>query len=178
MATVNINHLTVHYEKLQVPADLHQLTKIAELTVEPQLIPNEIKRVRGSVQVYTLPAPNVGEPTLDIPFRTTVLHGSLDYDRTASYFYIPSSSIDSTNDNKEECRAIKLLNRFNTSVVIYSVTTDKTELLSQYIQVNCFVENLFLKSIEFDFYFIAEYSFTLYICKSRSDSFSSMHQCY
>ncbi|CAF0749813.1 unnamed protein product [Adineta ricciae] len=136
VGTVNINHLTVHYEKLQVPAGLHQLTKIADLIIQPQLIPDGIKRVRGSVQVYTLPALTVDEPTLQIPFRTTVLHGSLDYDRTASYFYIPSSSIDSSNDNKEECRAIKLLNRFNSSVVIYSVTTDKTELLSQYIRLN------------------------------------------
>lgn len=88
MATVNINHLIVHYEKLQIPAGLHQLTKIAELTVQPLLIPNDIKRVRGSVQVYTQPASTVDEPTLQIPFRTTVLHGSVDYDRNASYFYI------------------------------------------------------------------------------------------
>ncbi len=118
-----------------MPSGIHHITKIAELTIHPHLIPNDVKRVRGSVQIYTLSS-NSEEPTLQIPFRATILHGSLDYDKAASYFYIPSSPIDSSNGNKEECRSIKLINRFNDSMVIYNVTTDKTELLSKYIEVN------------------------------------------
>ncbi|UJR33639.1 hypothetical protein I4U23_021073 [Adineta vaga] len=135
ISTANINYVTIHHEKVHVPSGHHHLTKIAELTINPNLVPNDIKRVRGSVQVYTSLSINE-EPVLQIPFRVTVLHGSLDYDKPASLFYIPSTSAGLSNDNKkEECRAIKLINRFNTSMVIYNVTTDKAELLSQYIRL-------------------------------------------
>jgi hypothetical protein len=122
-----------------VPAGIHHLTKIAELTIHPQLIPKDVKRVRGSVQIYTLSSTsssNSEEPILQVPFRATVIHGSVDYDKETTYIYIPSSSIDSSRGKKEECRAIKFINQFNVPLIIYNVTMDKTELLSQYIKVN------------------------------------------
>ncbi len=122
-----------------MPAGIHHLTKIAELTIHPQLIPKDVKRVRGSVQIYTLSSTsssNSEEPILQVPFRATVIHGSVDYDKETTYIYIPSSSIDSSRGKKEECRAIKFINQFNVPLIIYNVTMDKTELLSQYIKVN------------------------------------------
>ncbi|CAF3551098.1 unnamed protein product [Rotaria sordida] len=134
VTAANINYVTVHYEKVQIPTGIHQLTKIADLTINPYSIPKEITRIRGSVEIYPLSS-YTDEPILRIPFRATILHGSLDYDREATYFYIPSSSIDSSNDKKEECRQIKLVNRFNTTMVIYNVTVDKMDQLSQYMNL-------------------------------------------
>ncbi len=138
VTVANTNYATVHRERIQVPPGIHHLTRVAELTIHPQLVPKDIKRIRGSVQIYTLSSTsssNSEEPTLQIPFRATVIHGSLDYDKETTYIYIPSSSIDSSNGKKEECRAIKFINQFNVPIIIYNVTTDKTELLSQYIKV-------------------------------------------
>ncbi len=112
------------------------------------MVPKDIKRIRGSVQIYTLSSTlssNSEEPTLQIPFRATVIHGSLDYDKETTYIYIPSSSIDSSNGKKgEECRPIKFVNQFTIPIIIYNVTTDKTELLSQYIQVNFFFYHMLI----------------------------------
>jgi hypothetical protein len=132
----NANYVTVHHEKVQVPIGIHHLTKIAELTIHPQSIPKDIKRLRGSVQIYTL---NSVEPTLQIPFRANVIHGSIGYEKETTLIYIPSSSTDSSSTNdkkKEECRPIKFYNQFNLPLIIYNATTDKPELLSQYIKVN------------------------------------------
>lgn len=138
VTVANINYATVHYEKVQVPAGVHHLTKVAELTINPQLVPKEIKRIRGSVQIYTLSSTtssNNEEPTLQIPFRATVIHGSLDYDKETTYIYIPPPSADSSNGKKDECRPIKFINQFKVPLIIYNVTTDKPELLSQYVHV-------------------------------------------
>ncbi len=134
MTLTNVNYVTVHHEKVQVPSGIHHLTKIAELTIHPQLIPKDIKRIRGSVQVYTL---NNAEPSLQIPFRANVIHGSIGYDKETTLIYIPSSSTtDSSNEKKtDECRPIKFFNQFNIPLIIYNATTDKPELLSQYIKV-------------------------------------------
>ncbi|CAF3323967.1 unnamed protein product [Rotaria sp. Silwood1] len=134
VTTANTNYITVHYEKVQIPTGIHHLTKIADLTLNPYSIPKEITRIRGSVEIYT--SFYNDEPILRIPFRATVLHGSLDYDTEAVQFYIPSSSIDSSNDKKDECRPIKIMNRFNTSIVIYNISMDKMDQLSPYINVN------------------------------------------
>ncbi|CAF2702202.1 unnamed protein product [Rotaria sp. Silwood2] len=134
VTTANINYVTVHYEKAPIPNGIYHLTKIADLTLHPHLIPKDITRIRGSVEIYVLSSYNE-EPILRIPFRATVLHGSLDYDTEAIHFYIPSSSIDSSNDKKNECRSIKLMNRFNTSMVMYNISMDKMDQLSQYIDI-------------------------------------------
>ena len=132
-----MTYTTIHYEKVQVPAGLHHLTKIADLTIHPHLIPKEIKRIRGSVQIYTSSSYNSHEPTLQIPFRASVIHGSMDYDKESTYIYIPSSSKDVSNEKKkDECRQIQFMNRFTIPIAIYNTTTDKSELLSQYIKVN------------------------------------------
>jgi hypothetical protein len=139
VSIANTNYVTVHHEKVQVPVGIHHLTKIAELTIHPQSIPKDVKRIRGSVQIYTLSSLNNAEPTLQIPFRANVIHGSIGYEKETTLIYIPSSSsIDSsTNEKKkDECRPIKFYNQFNLPLIIYNATTDKPELLSQYIKVN------------------------------------------
>jgi hypothetical protein len=139
-----MNYATIHHEKVQVPAGIHHLTKIAEVTVHPHLIPADVKRIRGSVQIFTLSTINNDEPVLQIPFRATVLHGSLDYEKDTTYFYIPPHLTDAMVEKRQECQSIKLINRFNTSFVIYNITTDKTQLLTQYIEVNYFKKKNFL----------------------------------
>ena len=107
--------------------------------MNPSLIPKDLKRIRGSVQVYTLSSMNNAEPSLQIPFRANVIHGSIGYDKEQTYIYIPSSSIGSSNEKKkDECRSIKFFNQFDRPLIIYNVTTDKPELLAQYIKVNQF----------------------------------------
>ncbi|CAF3697659.1 unnamed protein product [Adineta steineri] len=151
VTTANINYVTIHHEKVQVPSSINQLTKIAELTIHPHLIPNDIKRVRGSVQVYTLSttasssSSDSEQPILQIPFRATILHGSLDYDTGASYFYIPATSTDSVSGKLEEHRLLKLINRFNTSIVLFNVTTDKSNILAQYIDIKLLAPYVYMK---------------------------------
>jgi hypothetical protein len=94
-----------------------------------------MKRIRGSVQIHTSSSSDNEQPVLQIPFRATVLHGSLDYDKESSYFYIPSSSVEASNEKREECQAVKLMNRFNVSMVIYNITTSNMELFSRYVKV-------------------------------------------
>jgi hypothetical protein len=150
-----------------VPAGIHHLTKVAELTIHPQLVPQDIKRIRGSVQIYTsLSASNNDEPTLQIPFRTTVIHGSIDYDKETTFVYIPSSSIDLSKEKtkQEECRPVIFMNRFHRPIIIYNVTTDKTELISQYIKVNYFEKLILIASSFIDFFSIDECFFTICIC--------------
>ena len=138
MTTANAKYVTVHHEKVQVPTGIHHLTKIAEITIHPNLVPQDLKRIRGSVQIYTSSV-HSAEPILQVPFRATVIHGSIGYDKETTLIYIPSSSsssIDSSNEKKkDECRPIKFINRFNLPIIIYNTTTDKPELLSQYIKV-------------------------------------------
>jgi hypothetical protein len=156
-----MNYATIHHEKVQVPAGIHHFTKIAELTLNPNLIPADIKRVRGSVQVYTSSSFDSEDPVLQIPFRATVFHGSLDYEKETTYIYIPPLSTDSSNEKKDECQSIKLINRFNTSLVIYNITTDKMQLISQYIEVNSF----FFCTIFIDIGFVLdEISIIICIC--------------
>lgn len=112
------------------------------------MIPYDVTRIRGSVEVFAsscaASSSDMKEPTLRIPFRTTVLHGSLDYDRETTFFYIPLSSAVSSNTYTDECRAIKLVNRFQTTMVIYNVTADKSSLISHFMNVNTDRENDFL----------------------------------
>lgn len=97
-------------------------------------------RIRGSVEVHSLSLSNNEEPVLRIPFRATILHGSLDYDKDGTRFYIPTYATDSSVDKLQDCRPIKLINRFNSSIVIYNVTTDSSGLLLQYMNVNLFLK--------------------------------------
>lgn len=82
---------------------------------------------------------NNAEPALQIPFRANVIHGSIGYDRESTYIYIPSSSSSTSASNekkKDECRSIKFFNQFDRPLIVYNATTDKPELVSQYIKVN------------------------------------------
>lgn len=95
---------------------------------------------------------NNAEPTLQIPFRANVIHGSIGYDKETTYIYIPSSSTGSGNEKKkDECRSIKFFNQFDRPLIIYNATTDKPELLAQYIKVHRFFSCLFFL-IFFDCY--------------------------
>ena len=141
MTEATTNYVTVRHENVLIPGGIHRLSKIADLTIYPHLIPADVKRVRGSVQVYTIsPGSSTRrEPALQIPFRATILHGSLDYDKETTYFYIGPSSTKSIDEKKQECRSIKFMNRFDESMVIFNVTTDKVDLLSQFVKVKMIV---------------------------------------
>ncbi|CAF4461293.1 unnamed protein product [Rotaria socialis] len=149
VTVANMNYATVNHEKVQVPTGIYHLTKIAELTIHPHLIPRDMTRLRGSVEVYSSSSSssslNDEEPALRIPFRATVLHGSLDYDKEATYFYIPSLSTDESYDKIEQCRPIKLINRFNTSMVMYNATTDATGLLLQYMNIKFYSPYVYVR---------------------------------
>ena len=125
--------MTIFYKNLQIPADINRLNQIADITIAPKLIPNDIDRIHGYVQVYTSSNPN--EPVLEIPFDEQILHGSVDYSKEESLFYIPSSSNQMNNENFEQCRPIKFINLYNTPISVYNITLEKQLLLSQHIKV-------------------------------------------
>jgi hypothetical protein len=77
----------------------------------------------------------IEELILQVPYRATVLHGSFDYDRQSTHFYIPVMSIESNTVRSTECRPLKIVNRFNVPIVIFNISIDKSQLVSQYIQV-------------------------------------------
>ena len=127
------NYITVHYKNLQIPPDIHRLNRIAEITIHPQLIPGNIQHIQGYVQVYT--SSNNEEPVLEIPFDEIILHGSLDYDKENTRFYISSSNNELLNGNTEQCRPIRFLSRYNLPLSVYNITTNNAEALSPYIKV-------------------------------------------
>jgi hypothetical protein len=124
--------MTIFYKNLQIPPDINRLNQIADITITPKLIPNNIDRVHGYVQVYTS---NHNEPVLEIPFDEQILHGSVDYSKEESLFYIPSSSNEMNNENFEQCRPIKFLNLYNTPISVYNITLEKQIFFSQHIKV-------------------------------------------
>ena len=134
MTTKNINYVSIHYENVLIPPDIHRWNKVAELTLHLSLISDDIKSIDGTVQIYTLPSIN-DAVSLEIPFHATILHGSLEYDRSSTYFFISSSSLPSISSSTEECRLMEFTNRFNVPITIFNISTDKSDLLSQYIKV-------------------------------------------
>ncbi|CAF4170376.1 unnamed protein product [Rotaria sp. Silwood2] len=127
------NYITVHFKSLPIPPDIHRLNQIADITIHPNLIPNDIHEIYGYVQVYT--SLNNEEPVLEIPFQETILHGSLHYKKEDTFFYIPSLNHALANDNIKQCQSIKLLNQYNTPISVYNVTVNKLELLSQFVKI-------------------------------------------
>ena len=96
-------------------------------------MPKDVKRIRGSVQIFALTNSHVDEPILQIPFRATVMTGSVDYDKELTFIYIPSTTKDMKSN---QCQEIKFINRFHVPIIVHNVTSDKPDLLAQYIEVN------------------------------------------
>lgn len=112
-----------------IPPDIHRWNKVAELTLHSSLIDDDVKSIYGTIQIFTLPSIH-DAVSLEIPFYTTILHGSLEYERQSTYFYISSN-----NSTNEECRSIEFTNRFDVPMAISNISTDKIDLLSQYVKV-------------------------------------------
>lgn len=121
------DYLTVHSKRLPIPPDLYRLSQIADVIVHWNLIPREIQRIYGHIEMYT--SMNSEEPTLRIPFDEQVLHGSLDYQKEETYFFI-------SNENpSNECGPIRVFNQYDVPLVVYNITINKLKLLSKYIEV-------------------------------------------
>ncbi|CAF5046354.1 unnamed protein product, partial [Rotaria sp. Silwood1] len=126
------NYITIHFKNLPIPSDIHRLNQIADITIHPNLISNNIHYINGYIQVYSLS--NNEEFVLEIPFHETILHGSLHYKKEDTFFYISSSNHESVNDNIKQCQSIKLLNQYNIPISVYNITVNKLELLSQFVK--------------------------------------------
>ncbi|CAF1175327.1 unnamed protein product [Rotaria sp. Silwood1] len=127
------NYITIHFKNLPIPSDIHRLNQIADVTIHPNLISNNIHYINGYIQVYSLS--NNEEFVLEIPFHETILHGSLHYKKEDTFFYISSSNHESVNDNIKQCQSIKLLNQYNIPISVYNITVNKLELLSQFVKI-------------------------------------------
>ena len=127
MTTENDKYMTVRYKTQPIPPDIHRLNQIADVTIHPDLIPDDIERVQGYVQVFT--SENTEEPALKIPFDEKFLYGSLDFNEQDAYFYL------SDTQRTDDCQPMKLFNRFKTPISVYNIVVNKMELLSRYIQV-------------------------------------------
>ncbi len=127
MTSEHENYMTIRYKNLLIPPDIYRLNQIADITIHPNLIPNDIQHIHGYIQVYT--STNPEEPVLQIPFDERILHGSLDFNKEETHFYI------SNNQQIDQFQSIKLLNRYNTPISVYNITINKFELLSKYTQV-------------------------------------------
>jgi hypothetical protein len=139
------NYITVHYKNLQLPPDINRLNQIADITIDPHLIPNDIHHIHGYIQVYT--SSSIHNPALEIPFDEIILHGTLDYKKEETHFHIASSN----KKKVEQCRPIQFLSRYNTSISVYNITFEKIDLLSQYIKVK--LKKPFYQIIEILFIF-------------------------
>lgn len=124
-------YITVQYNNFQIPPDIHRLNQIADIIIHPNLIPNHIEHIHGYIQVYT--SSYNEEPVLKIPFYERILHGSLDFKKEETYFYISNDEL--KTKKPEQCQPIRIFNRYNTSISVYNITINKFELLSKYIQV-------------------------------------------
>jgi hypothetical protein len=127
VTTEHENYMTVRYKTQPIPPDIYRLNQIADVTIHLELIPDDIERINGYVQVYT--SGNHEEPMLKIPFDEKILHGSLDFNEQEAYVYL------SDNQLTENCQPIKLFNRYKTPISVYNIVINKLELLSRYIQV-------------------------------------------
>lgn len=119
--------ITVRYKNLQILPDIHRLNQIADITIHPNLIPDNINRINGYIEVYI--TTNNEKPVLKIPFDERILHGSLDFKREEIYFYIPNDEL------YKSCQTIRVFNRYETSISVYNITINKLDVLSKYIQV-------------------------------------------
>lgn len=116
------------------------------------MISPQIQRIHGYIEISTLMKSE--ESTLRIPFDEEVLHGSLEYEKEETYFFI-------SNENpSNECRSIRIFNQYDIPLVIYNITINKQKLLSKYIEVKYLV----LTSIKLP-------------CKSRSNILRNSFIC-
>jgi hypothetical protein len=125
------DYITIRYKHLQISPDIHRLNQIADITIHPNLIPDNIEHIHGYVEVYT--SMNNEKPILKIPFDERILHGSLDFKKEETHFFISNNELN--NKQNELCQPIRVFNRYNTPISVYNITINNFELLSKYIQV-------------------------------------------
>lgn len=123
------------------------MQQIADITIHPNLVPVNINHINGYVQVYT--SSNNEDPALEIPFDEIIYHGSLEYQKEDTYFYIPSLNYELNNEKRSKCRPIKILNQFSLPISVYNITLNSLEQISQYIKVKAQNRRIFIKLSNF-----------------------------
>lgn len=97
------------------------------------MIPNHIHHIYGYIQVYAWL--NDKQTILEIPFDETILHGTINYKKEDTYFYISFSNNESINTIPKQCQPIKIFNEYNIPVFVYNITVNNVDQLSKYVKV-------------------------------------------
>jgi hypothetical protein len=126
----SLDYLLVNFQAIEVPADIHRTNKIADMTVHPHRIPAHLEQIDGFVRIHSLSSSQRAH-VLQIPFFSRVFHGSLDYVKSETMFYIPPG----IDDSSSKCQPIRLINRFRTTIALVNISKSPPEHLSKHVQV-------------------------------------------